>query len=105
MSQNEIGNSGLLVLTKFRGLEALYISKCNIDREGLSKLIEDSFPRLETLDLANNMVGDEGMQHLEEFSNLKVLCLERTGITHQGLFTISSLKIASNLRKLHLGMN
>ena len=40
---------------------------CNID--GLSKLSEDCFPRLETLDLAGNMLGDEGIQHLEEFPN------------------------------------
>ena len=105
VSENEIGNRGLLALTRFRGLEAIYARKCDIDGKGLSKLSEDSFPRLEALDLADNAVGDEGMQHLDKFHRLKVLCLERTIITHQGLLVISCLKIAKSLRKLHLGRN
>ena len=34
---------------------------CNIDKEGLMKLDEDHFPRVEVLALKWNQIGDEGV--------------------------------------------
>jgi hypothetical protein len=56
--------------------------------------------RLETLDLAGNLITNAGMSQIAGMLNLKSLDLEATEVTDAGLVHLSGMK---NLKQVHLG--
>lgn len=84
-------------LGPFRNLEALDVTLCPFDDEGMRHL--QAMPRLRRLLAGDTAITDAGLQALRAAVHLEQLDLHGTAVTDAGIVHLAALK---NLRKLNL---
>ena len=86
---SDVTDAGITSLAKLRDLQALYLSRLEINGSGFKALT--GLQNLQTLWLRDTLLDDQGLQHICKLHGLQKLDLSRTDVTDAGLTSLSSL--------------
>src|SRR4051794_11406337 len=89
-SEDELTDTGLKELTRFKSLKGLFLYKSQVTDAGLKELA--SLKGLEELSLADTAVTDAGLKELSALANLHYLDLSFTRVTGASMRDLIGLK-------------